>query len=173
MRWAADTVELAWHSMALKTYFPHAHAWHNQLIIEQVLNPGLNMRVLYITNGIYNIHDEMNIWLLCTLLIIKDSVRNHSMGNHLDPPPPPPHTHTVRRPDSDCQIKDNLCHHRPKTFETVRERKKSGAAESRPLSVGVVAQWQSAGGLSQRPWVRFPVAPHFFLPLCHFKVFGR
>ena len=26
------------------------------------------------------------------------------------------------------------------------------------LLVGVVAQWQSTGGLSQRPWVRFPVA---------------
>ena len=32
-----------------------------------------------------------------------------------------------------------------------------------------VAQWQSTGGLSQRPWVQTPVAPPFFLSLCRFK----
>ena len=37
------------------------------------------------------------------------------------------------------------------------------------LSVGVVAQWQSAGGLSQRSWVQSPAAPPFFLSLCCFK----
>ena len=47
--------------MALKTYFPHAHAFHNQMIMEQVLNPGLNMRVLYIANGSFNIHGEMKV----------------------------------------------------------------------------------------------------------------
>ena len=35
--------------------------------------------------------------------------------------------------------------------------------------MGVVAQWQSTGGLSQRPSVRFPAAPLFFLSLCCFK----
>ena len=37
------------------------------------------------------------------------------------------------------------------------------------LSVGVIAQWQSTGGLSQRPWVWFLAAPVFFLFFCHFK----
>ena len=37
------------------------------------------------------------------------------------------------------------------------------------VQVGVVAQWQSAGGLGQRPWVRLPVAPPFFWALCCFK----
>ena len=32
-----------------------------------------------------------------------------------------------------------------------------------------VAQWQSAGSLSQRPWVRLPAAPLFFHAFCHFK----
>ena len=54
----------------------------------QVLNPGLNMRVLYITNGSYNIHNEMKVWLLCTLLLMKDSVWNHNMGSLVDGSPP-------------------------------------------------------------------------------------
>ena len=33
------------------------------------------------------------------------------------------------------------------------------------LSVGVVAQWQSAGGLSQRPWVRLLAKPPIMRPL--------
>ena len=37
------------------------------------------------------------------------------------------------------------------------------------LSLGVVAQWQSAGDSNQRPWVRSPAAPPFFLSLCRFK----
>ena len=36
--------------------------------------------------------------------------------------------------------------------------------------MGVVAQWQSAGGLSQRPWVRFPVAPLSLEPFAVSKV---
>ena len=35
--------------------------------------------------------------------------------------------------------------------------------------MSVVPQWQSTGGSNQRPWVRSPVAPHFFLCLCRFK----
>ena len=34
---------------------------------------------------------------------------------------------------------------------------------------GVVAQWQSTGGSSQRPWVRFPAAPLFLSSPCRFK----
>ena len=37
------------------------------------------------------------------------------------------------------------------------------------VPVGVVAQWQSTGGLSQRPWVQLPAAPPFFRALCCFK----
>ena len=33
------------------------------------------------------------------------------------------------------------------------------------LSVGVIAQWQSTGSLSQRTWVRLPAAPLFILSL--------
>ena len=33
------------------------------------------------------------------------------------------------------------------------------------LSMGVVAQWQSAGSSSQRPWVRSPASSPFFLSL--------
>ena len=36
--------------------------------------------------------------------------------------------------------------------------------EKRVVSVGVIAQWQSIGSLSQRPWVQFLAAP-----LCHFN----
>ena len=39
-------------------------------------------------------------------------------------------------------------------------------------SVNVVAQWQSAGGSSQRPWVRSPAAPPFF-PFDVSKVYGQ
>ena len=41
------------------------------------------------------------------------------------------------------------------------------------LSMGVVAQWQSAGSSSQRPWVRSPTAPPFFLPFDVSKVYGQ
>ena len=34
---------------------------------------------------------------------------------------------------------------------------------------GIVAQWQSTGGSSQRPWVRFPAAPLFLSSPCRFK----
>ena len=34
---------------------------------------------------------------------------------------------------------------------------------------GVVAQWQSTGGSSQRPWVQFPAAPLFLSSPCRFK----
>ena len=34
---------------------------------------------------------------------------------------------------------------------------------------GVVAQWQSTGGSSQRPWVRFLAAPLFLSSPCRFK----
>ena len=37
------------------------------------------------------------------------------------------------------------------------------------LPVGVVAQWQSIGMESQRPWVRIPVAPPFFPALNLFQ----
>ena len=37
------------------------------------------------------------------------------------------------------------------------------------LLVGVVAQWQSTGTESQRPWVRFPAAPPFFPALSPFQ----
>ena len=37
------------------------------------------------------------------------------------------------------------------------------------LSVGVIAQWQSAGSLGQRPWVHLPAAPLFIRALCRFK----
>ena len=37
------------------------------------------------------------------------------------------------------------------------------------LPVEVVAQWQSIGTESQRPWVRIPVAPPSFLPLAFFR----
>ena len=35
--------------------------------------------------------------------------------------------------------------------------------------MGVIAQWQSADGLGQRPWVQLPVALPFFHVLCHFE----
>ena len=31
----------------------------------------------------------------------------------------------------------------------------------------------AVGGLSQKPWVRLPAAPPFFLSLCRFKVYGQ
>ena len=34
---------------------------------------------------------------------------------------------------------------------------------------GIVAQWQSTGGSSQRPWDRFPAAPLFLSSPCRFK----
>ena len=37
------------------------------------------------------------------------------------------------------------------------------------MSVGVIAQWQSAGSLGQRPWVHLPAAPPFIRALCRFK----
>ena len=54
-------------------------------------------------------------------------------------------------------------------FKIMALRKLLPAGREGWLSVGVVAQWQSAGGSSQRPWVRSPAAPPFFLSLCHFK----
>ena len=39
----------------------------------------------------------------------------------------------------------------------------------RELLVSVVAQWQSVGSLSLRPWVQLPAVPPFFLSLCRFK----
>ena len=48
------------------------------------------------------------------------------------------------------------------------QSKKRGKREGW-LSVGVVAQWQSADDSSQRPWVWSPAVPPFFLSLCRFK----
>ena len=33
----------------------------------------------------------------------------------------------------------------------------------------VIAQWQSAGGSGQRPWVQLPAAPPFLCVLYHFE----
>ena len=55
------------------------------------------------------------------------------------------------------------------TVQVLRMKEEKGEKEETRLSVGVVAQWQSTGGLSQRPSVRFPAAPLFFLSLCCFK----
>lgn len=41
--------------------------------------------------------------------------------------------------------------------------------KGRWLPVGSVAQWPSAGYLSQGPWVWLPVAPAFFWVLCNVK----
>ena len=61
------------------------------------------------------INGEMNVSLLCTLLIMKDSKQNHSVVSLKAP--------TVQRRDRDRQIKDNLCHYCLKTFEMAKRKK--------------------------------------------------
>ena len=55
----------------------------------------------------------------------------------------------------------------PLSYDTHRQPPLSLSLVS--LSVGVVAQWQSTGCSSQRPWVWSPAVPPFFLSLCRFK----
>ena len=58
--------------------------------------------------------------------------------------------------------------HGPKTnSDRVNQRHNWG--RRRWLPSGVVAQWQSTGGSSQRPWVQFPAAPLFISSPCRFK----
>ena len=61
-----------------------------------------------------------------------------------------------------------LCHrdciHPNNYFEQVIKVKMRGSCQW-----CVVAQWQSTGSLSQRPWVWLPVAPPISQALCHFK----
>ena len=86
----------------------------------------------------------------------------------------------VRRPIVIVSIKDTI------GAATIRRplkrqglERKSGAARNRTQDLwleppvlcrrGVVAQWQSTGGSSQRPWVRFLAAPLFLSSPCRFK----
>ena len=67
-------------------------------------------------------------------VILKESELHHSIGSLIDGAHPGPKTD-----------RDFLGCYSPKTFETAKGKKEKW--------------WQSTGGLSQRPWVRFPAAP--------------
>ena len=54
-------------------------------------------------------------------------------------------------------------------LSTITSSKANKGKNGRWLPLGVVAQWQSTGGSSQRPWVRFPAAPLFLSSPCRFK----
>ena len=87
----------------------------------------------------------------------------------------------VRRPIVIVSINDtivitlsNSSHHLTHTAITLislnnRSSKLIRAWKEGGCRRGVVAQWQSTGGSSQKPWVGFPAAPLFLSSPCRFK----
>ena len=54
-------------------------------------------------------------------------------------------------------------------LSTIASSKANKGMKGGWLPLGIIAQWQSTGSLSQRPWVRFPAVPLFLSGPCRFK----
>ena len=123
---------------------------------------------------------------MCTCwLIVKDSEQDHSMGSPMNVTAPRSEdlieivmskticAVTVWRPLKQlwsCSLSFTIskCTQQSNThFISNQQEQSNKKGKERWLSVDVMAHWQSAGSLSQRPWVWLPAAPPFFLsPYC-------